>query len=356
MKNLTILALAVTVIGVFGCKKLNTIDNSGTIKQPYVLYIGGLFGNLQKTNDAENFDTPYLNDGSLSFDVIVADTNIIHVRNKIHVANNNKPNYAPVTMGNFTTISNAVTNPITDKYVNVTLYDAINKNVYVITKEVAANKGIIIGQYNGKSFANDMNVNTVDQPYATTITQTKNGDIFVKGENKLVNTDQALYVRKGGLLTNTWTRVVPSTTAANVLPKLNGWILGSIDNRLIAVNKYGYDTAMYSDNFGADWFPLAGLPDSVTTQCVKTCVLNNKLYVGTDSAGLWRLDGTTFVKSSNGLPATARIFDIVSKRNVYRTDVSKDYYFLATDKGLFISDFNATQWKQVHDKACMAFD
>jgi hypothetical protein len=356
MKNLSILALAVITIGMFGCKKLNTIDNSGTIKHPYVLYIGGFFGNLQKTNDATNFETPFANDGSLSFDVIVADTNIIHVRNKIHVANSNKPQYAPITAGNFTTIFNQVANPITDKYVNVTLYDAINKNVYVITKEVAGNKGIVIGQNNGKSFANDLNLNTVNQPYATTITQTKNGDIFVKGENKAPNTDQALYVRKGGILSNTWARVVPSTITANELPKMNGWILGSVDDRLIAVNKYGYDTAMYSDNFGVDWFPLLGLPDSVTTQCVKTCVLNNKLYVGTDSAGLWRLDGTTFVKSNNGLPAAARIFDIVSKRNIYRTDVSKDYYFLATDKGLFISEFNATQWKQVNSNACMAFD
>jgi hypothetical protein len=345
MKNLTILALAVTVMGVFGCKKLNTIDNSGTIKQPYVLYIGGLLGNLQKTNDAENFDTPFYGDGSYTYDVIVADTNIIHVKSNIHVANTNKPKYAPFTVPNYIV---RFTNTLSEKYVNNTLYDATNKNVYVL---VTGNKGIAVGTQNGKSFADDPNVAIANQLAATSITQLANKNIYIRTLNNKI------FVRNGGLLTNTWSEVLSvNNDTIPYLKKSSVWILGSVDNRLVAVHKLGQDTAMYSDNGGVNWFPLAGLPDSVTTQCVKTCVLNNKLYVGTDSAGLWRLDGTTFVKSSNGLPATARIFDIVSKRNVYRTDVSKDYYFLATDKGLFISDFNATQWKQVHDKACMAFD
>jgi hypothetical protein len=345
MKNLSILALAVMAFGMFGCKKLNTIDNSSTIKQPYVLYIGGQFGNLQKTNDAENFDTPFFGDGSISYDVIVADTNIIHVRNKIHVANSNKPLYATVTDPNFTV---RFTNTLSGKYVNNTLYDAANKNIYVL---VTTTKGIAVGINNGKTFSDDPNMATANQNAATSITQLANKNIYIR------TIDNRIFVRNGGLLTNIWTEVLKVNN--DTIPFKNTssvWILGSVDNRLVAIHKLGQDTAMYSDNGGVNWFPLAGLPDSVTTQCVKTCVLNNKLYVGTDSAGLWRLDGTTFVKSSNGLPGNARIFDIVSKRNVYRTDVSKDYYFLATDNGLFMSDFNGTQWKQVNNKACMAFD
>jgi hypothetical protein len=350
MKNSILAALLIIVaFSFYGCQKINTIDNSGTITEPYSLFIGGIRGHVQKTNDAADFSTTFFDDGSFTEDVIVADTNLISIRKNIHVANTNKPVFSWIKKGTYT---NFLYNTVAGRYVNVNLYDASNKNVYVLT-----GLGIVIGQQSGTNYANDNNL-AVGMPKPITMAQLANNDLFCR-DAWFSAGDSFLYKRIGGLLSNIWVKVIPTTVKANQIPRAGvgaPWIIGGVNNRLVAVNKQLLKDAMYSDDGGVTFFKAPGLPDSVTVQMVKSTKYNNSMFVGTDSAGLWRMVGDKFEFSGNGLPSTLRIFDIVGKRNVYRTGNSKDIYFLATDQGLFMSEYDCKQWKKVNNEACTSFD
>ena len=78
---------------------------------------------------------------------------------------------------------------------------------------------------------------------------------------------------------------------------------------------------------------------------------SDNFYVGIDSGGMYRLDGTNFYFTTTGagIPWSARVSYVEGKRIIYRTDVVRKYLFAATDLGLYISETGGTDWRLLHN-------
>jgi ligand-binding sensor domain-containing protein len=115
------------------------------------------------------------------------------------------------------------------------------------------------------------------------------------------------------------------------------------------IDETGNTQAYWSTNGGNSFAITSGLPAKKRINMAKQLDINGNLYIGTDSAGLYKFSGNTFQRTGLGLPANARIWDITHKRNTYLTGETKDYLFLATDMGLYMSENNDTDWKLVRN-------
>ena len=83
-----IVLFGLVVLGFMGCKKYNQVDNSGTVKTPYILYVGGYYGTLHKTNDALYFNTLFPTDHSTVRQVLAADTMLMYLKENFYYSRN----------------------------------------------------------------------------------------------------------------------------------------------------------------------------------------------------------------------------------------------------------------------------
>jgi hypothetical protein len=347
--NKMFLALACVSTLILGsCDKYNTIDNSATIKTPYSLLTGGTSGELFKSNNDKEFSQLFWSDGSFTHDILVADTNIIHVRNRIYVANGKSFPYSPVLKSNSTLVNDYVSLGLNDlgyKRVNTVLYDDARKHVYVCTKT-----GIELGLNNGATFSADPAKGALN--IATSIVKLDNGNIYAY--DNTVPGSGKFYERTPNSTLNVVNAFTAKTGPSNTGNPI--WTLASNVNNLYAFCKFGYSKPKYSTDNGTTWLSTTGFADSTLLFMAKTCKFNGVLYAANEKGGLYKLVGTNFVQINGGLPPGIRIYDIVGKRNVYRTDATKDYYYLATDLGLYKSEDNANNWVKVRDVSCSSLD
>jgi hypothetical protein len=71
------------------------------------------------------------------------------------------------------------------------------------------------------------------------------------------------------------------------------------------------------------------------------------LLVGTDSLGVYSLSGNTFSPINNGLGTTTSVRGIAAKDNVYKNDLVRDYFYIATSTGLYRSQDAGENWERV---------
>ncbi|MBK7762724.1 MAG: hypothetical protein IPI46_05040 [Bacteroidetes bacterium] len=326
------LALFTVVFCFTGCKKYNQVDNSGTVKTPYILYIGGYYGTLHKTNDALYFNSLFPTDASTVRQILAADTMLMYLKGNFYFSRNE---------GSAFKQSNDHPRDFEDlfyKYFlpNQSLYETTSKRVYLCSQT-----GLEYSTDNGETFTQETNWAAGSAAITpTSITQLDNGNLYI-----IRDTDNVYQKQPGG----SWTRINQTTP----LPLQSSWYITDKNNTLFAIDFLGTNGIYYSNN-GADWTACTGIPKSrkilFGTQALS---LNNTFFAGLDSGGLYRLDatGTNFTTSTIGIPWYAKVHFVAGKKVVYRTDVERYYHFCATDIGLYISENDGKDWRKLRDGA-----
>lgn len=327
--HIQVLFLGMMAFGLFGCKKINQVDNSGTVKSPYVLYVGGYYGTLHKTNDALYFNTLFPTDHSTVRQVLAADTMLLYLKENFYFSRNE---------GGAFKESNNHTNLFQDlfyKYYipNQAVYDKIDKTVYLCCAS-----GLEKSTDNGVIFNAETNWSAIPAPvvFPTSITQTDDGNLY------MIQDSANIYSKQVGAA---WTKVTQNTK----LPTdTTTWYFTHKQNTLFAIDYYGMSGIWYSNNGGVDWTTCTGIPKSKKILFGnETQSLNGTFFAGRDSGGLYRLDatGTNFVTSGAGIPWYAKVHFVVGKKLIYRTDKVRYYHFCATDIGLYVSENDGIDWR-----------
>jgi hypothetical protein len=351
MRNFSVVAACLVVLTMLSsCDKYNQIDSSNTIKDPFVLHLGGLKGMVAKTNNAEVYDYLAADDGSFSKGMCTLDSFIFHFRQGVYVANGKKQNYAPFKQGSFSTINQVINGTIAGHCLNPFVVDEKRGDVYVCT-----NGGLAVCEKRGtQPFTSDPA--TGSMALATSIIALDNGSLFAfncLGTPRFFRRDQPILPATALQGWQTLADPGDLSSANNEY-----WMLASQGNTIWAIEKNANIQPKFSTDFGATWSGTQDLPDSTIVTMAKTTALNKVLFVASDSVGLFRFNpgNFKFEFSSGGLPPYIRIFDIQSKRNYYRSDKTKDYYFLATNMGLYMSDDDAKNWTKVNNFAFSALN
>jgi hypothetical protein len=335
MMRLPVLMLALlALLGLGGCDKYNQVDNSGTVKTPYVLFIGGYAGTLHKTNEALYFNTLFPTDNSCVRQVLVADTNVLYLKRNLYVSKDEGRSFKDCNL-------NAI--DFIDEfykyfYPNQMVYDKASKKVYFMSKT-----GIQVSTDLGETFAPETDFdpgNTAPVPGfpPTSITQLDNGKMFVMYDSSIQ------YVKAPG---GSWREILADGTGD--LPWDTTWYFASTHDTLIAIDFFGKYGVLYSTDDGATWATLNGMPKSRKFLFGNEAFGGETFYLGLDSGGLYRLNGTTFNATGAGMPWFSKVSYVEGKRVVYRTDVMRYYLFCATDQGLYISETNGLDWKLIRN-------
>lgn len=314
------------------CQKYNQIDNSRTIKTPYTLFIGGYNGKMEKTNDALYFSTLFPIDGSTVRQVLVADTMLLRVMQNFYYSKDDGKSFKDSKLDVVDYIDKFY------KYYipNPAVYDRVEKKVYLCTKA-----GLVESSDFGASFQPVTNW-TPATPSAAEIakfrslTQTDNGTLYLVGDS--INH----YYKQG---TGDWTKV--NVTPDNI-PRDTIWYVSHSHDTLFLIDFHGKYGVWWSNDIGVNWTKCTGLPSSRKILFGNKPYGKENFYVGLDSGGLYRLNGTQFISSGAGIPWWAKVSFVEGKRIVYRTDVNQYYLFCATDLGLYMSqDADGKDWKLI---------
>jgi hypothetical protein len=336
-KQIVLAALVVAMLATTACVKQPTepIDNTGTLLAPYTLLVGSTNNSLYKTNDGISFDFIKPGGGSWSQSVMAVDTNIVFVNNSINVGSGMRlPFYAPQTQTGFPVL---IKNGTIYKqgYPNMSFYDAANKNAYVcgLFELRESNATGIVGTWNASPFTGTVPATP------TSVAKTANGDVFtwtIGGK---------LYKKTGGL--GNFTQVTITTAPPTAAGQF--YFLSAVEDKLLLSDYTNTAGIYYSTNGGVTWSILAGIPLGNDVTFGKGMQYTNQYFTALDTIGLYRWDygNNILVREGLDLPKNIRIYDMVSKRNVYRTGLSKIYYYLATDQGLYKSDNDGNNWTMI---------
>jgi len=333
MIRISILIVALGVLlGFSSCQKYNQIDNSSTVKTPYVLFIGGFNGTLHKTNEALYFNTLFPTDNSCVRQVLVADTNVLYLKKNLYTSKDEGRSFKASSLNAIDYIDEFYKY----FYPNQMVYDQASKKVYFISKS-----GIQVSTDLGETFAPETDFdpgNTAPVPGfpPTSITQLDNGKMFVMYDSAVQ------YMKAPGA---SWKEILADGTSD--LPWDTTWYFASTHDTLIAIDFFGKYGVHFSTDDGATWAALKGMPKSRKMLFGNEAFGGQTFYLGLDSGGLYRLDGTTFTATGAGMPWYTKMSYVEGKRVVYRTDVMRYYLFCATDQGLYISETNGFDWKMI---------
>lgn len=315
------------------CEKHPGIDNTGVVRTPYVLMVGGLDGTIRKSNDINYFPRLNGNDGPDNTpirQIITADTNILFLKGNCYVSDDN---------GRAFNLTNSNARPYYDAFYKYFLphqmmYDLSERKVYL-----CVNGGLQESSDLGKTFApSPIGISP------TSVTELDNGDLFA------IQDGANVYTRTGGV--GAWTQVTPgsSTLAAGT-----NYYLSNFGNVLVATDYEGSLGCFFSTNGGADWTKYGGVSGNgryiLCVNGIDNMSGGMDLFMGRDSMGVFRLDETAgaFEAASKGIPWYAKIQYIEGKKVVYRNGLTRYFYFCATDVGLFLSeeDSRGAEWRQV---------
>ncbi len=332
MKNYILIIVLGLLVGITSCEKYNQIDNNSTVKVPFILYVGGLNGYIASTNDGFIYNKILHAGNDTCRALMIADTNLVYINKQLYVKT---PKNAPVQKGVDVQYHNE----------NMSLVDAINKRVYVVGRN-GTQDSIIYSIDNGQTWIPDVLWNVNNPPFSgpdaikgrkiQSITQTKNGNLYC------MNLFGKIHKRIG---TGDWSYIQP---IGDSLPTVVGtlkqdFFVGSFNDTLVALDRVGNYGAYRSYDDGASWKFMTGLPVGEILFAKQT-EFNNTFFVGTKGAGLWRLQGNNFVRTDGGMLPNTHIHGITAKRIVYRTDLSKYFYFAATNNGLYRSENDGYDW------------
>ena len=318
-------AITAAVITGAGCRKENAIVNNNVIRTPYGVYIADQQGALYNTNDGEKYKTLFTPDGIAPRAITISGNNIIWVKRNLHVSQDNGQNFNPT---NYTVAPLA-------KGQNLILNVPSMERVYLASTK---GLGVEYSTDNGITWESDNSIGQGSPSPMTpqSFTQLKNGWLF-----SLDGPSARFYIKMDKLAP--WV----GFTSAGVSPLPGGArYLSHINNTLLAADYNGAGGIYYSADTGLTWTQYAGTP---TNQEILSVVapFDQVVLAGTDSAGIYRLVGNTFQPSNNGLKPFTSVYAIAGKQDTYKSDIIKQYIYIATNNGLYRSEDLGQNWTLV---------
>lgn len=330
MIRISLIALTiVSLLGLTGCDKYNQVDNSSTVKTPYVLFIGGYNGTLHKTNEGLYFNTLFPTDNSCVREVLVADTNVLYLKHNLYLSKNEGKAFKMV---------NNDAHDFLDEFYkyfipNQMVYDKGSKTIYYCSKS-----GLMVSTDLGESFTAEAAANYDVVPPAgkipTSITQLSNGTLYM-----MIDSGRQYKKLVGGI----WQEVLADGN--NDLNKDTlTWYIAAAHDTLLAIDFSGKYGVKYSTDLGNNWTSATGIPKTRKFLFGNSVFGTEQFYIGLDSGGLYRLQAGNFQTTGAGMPWYAKVSYVEGKRVVYRTDRVRHYLYCATDHGLFVSETNGLDW------------
>jgi len=322
MCHATLLLAGAAALSLGSCRKENGINNNNVISTPYALYFADAEGSVYNTNDGKTYQTIVSPDGYGPRAILTTGTNILMVKKNVFLSTDNGLNFNPVD----TSANKDV------PWQNLILDVPSHNRIYLASTELYSVK---YSEDKGKTWQVDNKWDTAITnhytPMVQSFAQTQDNNLFAWN-----NKDTVLYKRTGPA--EQWKRV----NIASGLPGANQWRLGRFANQLLLTDTSGYYGVRYSNDGGLNWNQYIGLP--VRRNFVTYAPFDETLLVGTDSMGLYRLEGGILVPSNNGLDDYTSVYGFAAKEDFYKTGLQKKYVFAATSTGLYRSEDNGKNW------------
>lgn len=326
--------IALLAIASQSCKKENGIDNNNVVLRPYVLYASDKSGNILKTNDGDNFKTVFPGSGTAIRAIVTSKANLLIVKDStVFLSTNNGSSF----------------NAIRYQLVKVPSYiiwpyfilDVPQLNRIYLTNDRLGTGKVAQSPENGTYFLIDSSWSAGDTPYVfNSYTYTDNDILFAYSPGGSKFGGNKLFKKTGK--DKAWEGV------SSDLPSPVDFYLSHSGNTLIATDYTGAKGAWYSTNQGVNFKQYNGLPVTQTLYCTYSAF--EKILVGTEEMGVYIYDNTSkFVASNSGLPPKTTVYSIVAKENIYKNDVTKKFFYIATDKGLFKSEDLGKSWVKIKD-------
>lgn len=334
----TVAVFALLAITTQSCKKVDGINNNSVIETPYSLYYSDSSGALYNTNNGTTAKPMvFPPDGYSCRAICVSGNNLLWLKERLYISTNNGTNFNPT----YDSVPQLVgLNQYYVAYQSAILDVPDQNRVYVST---FGGIGVAYNEKNGAKnnwmidTAYDHNDNNVNNAAIVSFTELKN--------HVLVGYDVNNRILAKNSSTSRWLNRTGTNSSTN-LP-LSFFTLGHYNNTLVAIDYNGVYGAYYSNDTGKTWAPFAGLPAGRRLYAVAS-PFDQVLLVGTDSAGVYRLNGGMFVPANNGLEDYTSVRAIVGKEDIYKNDnTSQKYVYIATSKGLYQSVDMGQNWIQV---------
>ncbi len=350
----SLLALPALILGMTGCTKTNTINNGQVIETPYSLYFTDTAGTLYSSNDGKTSKVIFSSDGSAVRCLFSMNSNLLMAKQSLYVTTNNGSSFSySYPSINLATVphTNIKGHPL-DLNQSMGIFVQSWSHGYVASRDPSGANylGIAWNATDGVGpWSLEQRYDTLQSPgvhvggiQAKSFTLLKNGTLVaLDPSTKRLLTRSALLAY--------WHESFSANTSNADSMDMPGtptfYSLGHLNDRIIAIDNYGTQGVIYTDDMGATWNQFSGIPANTPVISIAS-PFEQVCLVGTDSAGLFMLNPNTnsFQQVLNGLTADMVVRSITFKENIFKNGTRQQYVYLATNKGLYQSSDLGANW------------
>lgn len=370
---------ALLVVGIYGCKRVNGINNNTVIQTPYSLYFGDSSGAIYCTNNGKDITrTVFKADGKPTRALATSGNNILFAKNNLYFSSNEGVNFNH-SYDSLRSIQRPGCNPMDTLDLNQSMMlDLPDWNkLYTLSAtrlgDVSNYFGLAFNDAHGQrghwycdgTYDTTGDMGTQHLPMvAISMTRLTNGVLCVIALDS--STGHEEYIRNIWAINESgWVRWHEKTgnpdgvygiggldQSGTPLPPYSAhpvpgfFSLGHFNNRLIAIDKKCLYGAYYSDDTGKNWKPYStGLPANTGLLCIES-PFEEVCLVGTQGKGLYMLNTHTnsWEPSNRGLGTNISVRSIAGKKNIYKNGTVQKYIYLATDQGIYQSADGGLNW------------
>lgn len=374
-------SLAAAVVAVFsGCNRTTGIDNNNVITTPFALYFSDTAGALYYTNDGRTYKGfVFPPDGRPCRSLVTSVYNVLWAKTHLYYSNNDGRNFNH-THDSLTSIPTMLCNGEHMDLNQTMMLNSEKWNNRVYACSSADNPSNWFGLIASDNFGNPKTWG-YDAVYdtdgrvgmlpvrVTSLTQTASGVLCALGysgpaQNDNYHVRNFLKAAKDGTtdVKGRWREVSANPDGITYIWGGNGsgvplppygatyidtsyFILGHINERLVAVDAHCHYGGWYSDDTGRNWKQYSGLPLGVPLLCINA-PFEEVCLVGTGGKGLYILNQHTnsWEPSNAGLGSNLSVRNIAFKKNIYKNGNVRKFIYLATNKGIYESADGGRNW------------
>ncbi len=328
---LSVAFLGMLAFAMQSCNKKNGIENDTILKKPFAIYVADANGSLYLVNSVDTGSLIFPTDGFSARAILVAKDNILFVKSNVFLSEDEGDNFNVTYLKSFNFSFPSLNTQSYKTWQPIIHYAADQERIYLASIE---GKGIVFSDDYGKKWTVDTSFDMdVIAGNISSFAQLKNNLLF-----SYSFVQDSLYRRDNK--NDPWTNVIPVTPLPNA-----PFYLSHYNNELIATDFSGNAGVYHSSDNGVNWTKYNGLPNRILYTTIAP--FDQRLFVGTDSSGIYRLESTGFVPANNGLENFTTVYAFAGKDDVYENETKRSYIYAATNKGLYRSQDGGLNWIRV---------